>query len=115
MSRPTVVFRPTVVIGLGGTGYEVVLKLKKRFIDVYGSVPEIIQFLSIDTTENIQEREKSPDGNKVILEPNELYAISVANPIVYEDETNTLMNGGLNKFPHTVLLTVPDRFAHGEG
>ncbi|MEA5596471.1 tubulin-like doman-containing protein [Rivularia sp. UHCC 0363] len=80
MSRPTVVFRPTVVIGLGGTGYEVVLKLKKRFIDVYGSVPEIIQFLSIDTTENIQEREKSPDGNTVYLEPNELYAISVANP-----------------------------------
>ncbi|OKH56370.1 hypothetical protein NIES2101_00910 [Calothrix sp. HK-06] len=81
MSRPTVVFRPTVVIGLGGTGYEVVLKLKKRFIDVYGSVPEIIRFLSFDTTENIQEREKSPDGNKVVLEPNELYAISVANPV----------------------------------
>ncbi|MBN3872618.1 tubulin-like doman-containing protein [Nostoc sp. JL33] len=78
--RPTVVFRPTVVIGLGGTGYEVVLKLKKRFIDVYGSVPEVIRFISIDTTENIQEREKSPDGTKVILEPNELYAISVANP-----------------------------------
>lgn len=83
MSRPTVVFRPTVVIGLGGTGYEVVLKLKKRFIDVYGSIPEIIRFLSIDTTENIQEREKSPDGNKVFLEPNELYAISVANPMSY--------------------------------
>jgi Tubulin like len=81
--RPTVVFRPTVVIGLGGTGYEVVLKLKKRFIDVYGSVPEVIRFLSIDTTENIQEREKSPDGNRVFLEPNELYAISVANPIPY--------------------------------
>ncbi|MHC5614176.1 MAG: tubulin-like doman-containing protein [Nostoc sp.] len=79
--RPTVVFRPTVVIGLGGTGYEVVLKLKKRFIDVYGSVPEVIRFISIDTTENIQEREKSPDGTKVILEPNELYAISVANPL----------------------------------
>jgi len=69
--RPTVVFRPTVVIGLGGTGYEVVLKLKKRFIDVYGSVPEVIRFISIDTTENIQEREKSPDGTKVVLEPNE--------------------------------------------
>jgi hypothetical protein len=80
VARPTVVFRPTVVIGLGGTGYEVVLKLKKRFIDVYGSVPEVIRFISIDTTENIQEREKSPDGTKVILEPNELYAISVANP-----------------------------------
>ncbi|HEY9804227.1 MAG TPA: tubulin-like doman-containing protein [Leptolyngbyaceae cyanobacterium] len=83
MSRPTVVFRPTVVIGLGGTGYEVVLKLKKRFIDVYGYVPEIIRFLSIDTTENIQSREKSPDGTKVVLEPNELYAISVANPNGY--------------------------------
>ncbi len=81
MSRPTVVFRPTVVIGLGGTGYEVVLKLKKRFIDVYGYVPEIIRFLSIDTTENIQSREKSPDGTKVFLEPNEVYAISVANPL----------------------------------
>ncbi|MER3492870.1 MAG: hypothetical protein C4323_11340 [Mastigocladus sp. ERB_26_2] len=52
-------------------------------IDVYGSVPEIIRFLSIDTTENIQEREKSPDGTKVFLEPNELYAISVANPTSY--------------------------------
>lgn len=80
MSRPTVVFRPTVVIGLGGTGYGVVLKLKKRFLDVYGSVPEIIRFLSIDTTENIQSREKSPDGNTVVLEPNEIYPISVANP-----------------------------------
>ncbi|MEH2238108.1 tubulin-like doman-containing protein [Nostoc sp.] len=80
--RPTVVFRPTVVIGLGGTGYEVVLKLKKRFIDAYGSVPEVIRFISIDTTENIQERQKSPDGTKVVLEPNELYAISVANPQV---------------------------------
>ena len=88
MSRPTVVFRPTVVIGLGGTGYEVVLKLKKRFIDAYGYVPEIIRFLSIDTTENIKEREKSPDGNKVILEPNELYAISVANPIPYTRNDN---------------------------
>ena len=80
MSRPTVVFRPTVVIGLGGTGYGVVLKLKKRFIDVYGSVPEIIRFLSIDTTENIQSREKSPDGKTVALEPNEIYPISVADP-----------------------------------
>ncbi|MEA5617728.1 tubulin-like doman-containing protein [Cronbergia sp. UHCC 0137] len=80
MSRPTVVFRPTVVIGLGGTGYGVILKLKKRFIDVYGSVPEVIRFLSIDTTENIQSREKSPEGNTVVLEPNELYPISVANP-----------------------------------
>ncbi|RUT07003.1 hypothetical protein DSM106972_022640 [Dulcicalothrix desertica PCC 7102] len=88
MSRPTVVFRPTVVIGLGGTDYEVVLKLKKRFIDAYGYVPEIIRFLSIDTTENIKEREKSPDGNKVILEPNELYAISVANPIPYTRNDN---------------------------
>ena len=37
--RSNVVFRPTVVIGLGGTGFGTVLKLKRHFIDAYGSVP----------------------------------------------------------------------------
>ena len=50
--KNNVVFRPTVVIGLGGTGYNALLKLKQRFIDAYGSVPPIIRFLSFDTTEN---------------------------------------------------------------
>ncbi|WP_430794796.1 hypothetical protein [Trichormus azollae] len=49
-------------------------------MDVYSSVPEIIRFLSIKTTENIYESRKITRSNTVILEANELYSISVANP-----------------------------------
>lgn len=79
--RSNVVFRPTVVIGLGGTGHGAVLKLKKRFIDAYGSVPPIIRFLSIDTTENVEHSEKAQNGQAVTLEPNsERQVLSVASP-----------------------------------
>ena len=75
--KNNVVFRPTVVIGLGGTGYGALLKLKKRFVDAYGSVPPIIRFLSIDTTENA---ETSQDGQQVQLDHHEKYVLQVSNP-----------------------------------
>lgn len=78
--RSNVVFRPTVVIGLGGTGHSSVLKLKKRFIDAYGAVPPIIRFLSIDTTENSQWSERTSSNGSVMLEPNEQYVLQVINP-----------------------------------
>ena len=84
MPRDNVVFRPTVVIGLGGTGHGAILKLKRRFINAYGSVPPIIRFLSIDTTENVEHSEHSDDGRVVTLEPgSERHVISVANPGSY--------------------------------
>jgi Tubulin like len=87
--RSNVVFRPTVVIGLGGTGHGAVLKLKKRFIDAYGSVPPIISFIAIDTTENVEHSEKARDGSAVTLEPNsERYVLSVANPGALVNGTN---------------------------
>ncbi len=82
-----VVFRPTVMIGLGGTGYGTLLKLKKRFIDAYGSVPPIIRFLSIDTTENAEGAARTdaaaPEGQ---LDHNEVYVLQVGNP-------SSLVNG----------------------
>ncbi len=78
--KNNVVFRPTVVIGLGGTGHGAVLKLKKRFIDVHGSVPPIIKFLAMDTTENVEQSERTRDGATVMLEPNERIVLSVVNP-----------------------------------
>lgn len=78
--KNNVVFRPTVVIGLGGTGYGALLKLKKRFIDAYGSVPPIIRFLSIDTTENAEgtgQPQAAPDG---ALDHHELFVLQVGNP-----------------------------------
>lgn len=76
----SVYFRPTVVIGVGGTGYNVILKLKKRLLDAYGKIPSVIQFLSIDTTENLQDREKTALGNTVNLDANEICQLSVSNP-----------------------------------
>jgi hypothetical protein len=84
-----VVFRPTVIIGLGGTGYGAVLKLKKRFIDAHhGSVPPIIRFLSIDTTDNTEQREKARDGTMVALDSNEKYVIQIVNPGALVNGTN---------------------------
>jgi hypothetical protein len=82
------VFRPTVVIGLGGTGHRAVLKLKRRFINAYGSVPPIIRFLSIDTTENVEQTEHADDGRVITLEPGiERHVISVATPASYVNGT----------------------------
>ncbi|HUP59657.1 MAG TPA: tubulin-like doman-containing protein [Thermoanaerobaculia bacterium] len=86
--KNNVVFRPTVVIGLGGTGYGTLLKLKRRFVDAYGSLPPIIRFLSIDTTENAegtQQPQESPDGQ---LDHNELYVLQVGNPAALVNGTN---------------------------
>lgn len=88
MPKNNVVFRPTVIIGLGGTGHGAILKLKKRFINTYGSVPPIVRFLSIDTTENVDHTETANDGRSVSLEPNsERHVISVANPGSYVNGT----------------------------
>lgn len=78
--KNNVVFRPTVVIGLGGTGYGALLKLKKRFVDAYGSVPPIIRFLSIDTTENAEGAAASSDGPEVQLDHHEKYVLQVGSP-----------------------------------
>jgi len=80
MPRSNVVFRPTVIIGLGGTGFGAVLKLKKNFIDTHGTVPPIIRFLTIDTTENVEHSEKTRDGSPVTLDPNEKFVVQIANP-----------------------------------
>jgi hypothetical protein len=85
-------FHPTLVIGLGGTGHGILLKLKKRFIDQFGKVPPIIQFLAIDTTQEAQRQDTSSDGKTdVELEPNNEQVIITAK------EANNLLKG---KNPH---------------
>jgi hypothetical protein len=78
--KNNVVFRPTVVIGLGGTGYGALLKLKKRFVDAYGSIPPIIRFLSIDTTENAEGTSREDGASEGQLDHNEQYVLQVSNP-----------------------------------
>lgn len=79
--KSTVQFSPTVVIGLGGTGHGVLLKLKKRFQDEFKEVPPIVEFLSIDTTQEANRFEEAADGKRVELEPNkERYMVQVEDP-----------------------------------
>lgn len=61
-------FRPTLVIGLGGTGKEVVLLLKARFLENLGQVPEILRFLVLDTTLATEEVQGDL-GERVYLSP----------------------------------------------
>jgi hypothetical protein len=87
--KNNVVFRPTVIIGLGGTGYGTLLKLKKRFVDAYGFVPPIINFLSIDTTENA-EGGAPADTAKIDgkLDHNETFVLQVGNPAALVNGAN---------------------------
>ncbi len=47
-----VVLKRSLFIGLGGTGATALLNTKKRFLDTYGEVPPMIDFLVIDTDQN---------------------------------------------------------------
>jgi thymidylate synthase len=42
--------RPTLVIGVGGTGQWVLAHIKKNLLDAYGQVPEGVWLVSLDTT-----------------------------------------------------------------
>jgi hypothetical protein len=87
--KNNVVFRPTVIIGLGGTGYGTLLKVKKRFVDAYGFVPPIISFLAIDTTENAEggaATEAAAAEGK--LDHNETFVLQVGNPAALVNGAN---------------------------
>jgi hypothetical protein len=47
--QQSVGMRPTLLIGLGGTGQNVLVQLKARFIRNYGQVPPAVEFLCFDT------------------------------------------------------------------
>ena len=48
----TMEFRPTLVIGLGGTGHEVLVRLKAKFLDTYGeNVFKVVKLISFDTAD----------------------------------------------------------------
>ena len=46
--------RPTLLIGLGGTGQKVLIQLKAHFMRVYGQVPPAVEFLCFDTDQTAE-------------------------------------------------------------
>lgn len=75
-----VFLRPTVIIGLGGSGYEIVLNLKARFVETFGAVPKIISLLVFDTTQNPNVVRTTSDGKQVALTKGEFYPVTVSSP-----------------------------------
>lgn len=64
--------RRCLYIGLGGTGMNTLLRVKKLLIDTYGEVPPMIGFLGIDADKGVYKKElKSRHGDVVQLQPNE--------------------------------------------
>jgi hypothetical protein len=47
--------RPTLLVGLGGTGQKVLIQLKARFLRNYGEVPPAIEFLCFDTDQTAEQ------------------------------------------------------------
>ncbi|MCS7059998.1 MAG: tubulin-like doman-containing protein [Anaerolineae bacterium] len=59
--------RPTLLIGIGGTGQKVLVQLKARFLRNYGFKPAAVEFLCFDTDQAVEQ--VNLDGQPVSLTP----------------------------------------------
>lgn len=93
---------PTLVLGLGGTGKEVLLRLRRLIVERFGSLKELpcVEFLHIDTDQQQTSKEqydlKSGDDaiyKKVMFQPSETI------PLTIEGGTNRYISH-IDKYPH---------------
>ncbi len=75
---------PTIVIGIGGTGQQILLRLRRRFLEKYGNLGEypIVGYCYIDTDTHDEEQNDLARGNdllmyKIRFEPNEKVNVNV--------------------------------------
>jgi hypothetical protein len=94
----TIEFMPTILIGLGGTGKEVLLRTRRQFVEKYGSLKEfpVVSYLYIDTDnapteESGTAREKDLLINDIEFQPNE----KVFNPVTPSEYIHRI-----NDLPH---------------
>lgn len=72
----------TLYVGLGGTGVNTLLKVKKCFIDSYGVIPPMIGFLAIDTDGGAMTKAVTgSDGRAIRLAASELLVCTVPNAL----------------------------------
>jgi len=79
MSDNRIRVRKTLVIGLGGTGRDAVLNVKRRYLEAYGEneLPTI-QFLVFDTADHKPLARET--GDPISLSPGEFFKMTVPNP-----------------------------------
>lgn len=81
---PQTILKRSIYIGLGGTGIKALRKTKKMYIDNYGEVPPMIQFMGIDTDQGEYEKKEKILSDLVYLAKGEQCSISVGgNPADY--------------------------------
>ena len=69
-------FRPTLIIGLGGTGTKVLMHVKYLFLRRFGCVPPIVRLLVLDTAdERARTSLQLDDGSFVNVDVNEFMSI----------------------------------------
>lgn len=91
----------TLYVGIGGTGADILLKIKKCFIDSYGEVPPMIGFMAIDTdTGSESKSERNNKGEIIKLNQSELNICTVRNAY-----------GVYSQFPDSYSF-IPSRNAH---
>jgi hypothetical protein len=85
--RSDIRIAPTIMIGLGGTGQQVLLKIRRLFAEKYGSLESIpiVRYLYIDTDESNASQEDLTRDNDPLIEtldfaPAERIKISVSVP-----------------------------------
>ncbi len=97
---------PTLIVGLGGTGYRTLKLIKKKFIQsahYNGNVPPMVNFLSFDTDTNVEDK-KAED------------ILTTSEKIVLTVDTSSIL-GNINQFPHIKKWfpthKIQDTVAHG--
>ncbi len=70
--------KKTLYVGVGGTGVDTLLQVKKCFIDIYGEVPPMIGILAIDTDGGANSKHSTSNrGEKILLIPSEILVCTV--------------------------------------
>lgn len=94
--------KKSAIIGIGGTGMHAVLHMKKKLLDVYGEIPEMIKFLVIDTTDaDVLET----DGGRITLDPGEFLKLQVRNPKTLIDTNREIKDWIPDNIPRFALTS----------
>jgi len=83
--------KKTLYVGLGGTGVETLLKIKKCFVDSYDEIPPMIGFLAIDTDGAACSKSATSNrGENIKLDSSELLVCTVRGALnVYNVNSKT--------------------------
>lgn len=97
---------PSLIVGLGGTGYRTLKLIKRKFLEsaYYGyKVPQMVSFLSFDTDSNMEDKKEED-----ILTTSEKVVLTVDTAMVL---------GNINQFPHIKkwfpVHKIQETVAHG--